>query len=120
MVLSGEPLSGFGFLRSASPGAASRRGDSQSAADSAGLRRIAPPGAAPGRRTAVFSRSLLYRVKQPATILSSGQPFVRPAFRPPGLSSNRPFIRSAILSDDPPTPTRSSAFVKTCLEWYRQ
>jgi hypothetical protein len=41
MVLSGEPLSGFGFLRSASPGAASRRGDSQSAADPAGLRRIA-------------------------------------------------------------------------------
>ena len=29
MVLSGEPFSGFGFLRSVSPGAASRRGDSE-------------------------------------------------------------------------------------------
>ena len=54
MVLSGEPLSGFGFLRAVSPGAASRRGDSQSAADPAGLRRIAPPGVAPGGRMAVF------------------------------------------------------------------
>jgi hypothetical protein len=32
MVLSGEPFSGFGFLRSVSPGAASRRGDSLAAA----------------------------------------------------------------------------------------
>jgi hypothetical protein len=54
MVLSGEPFIGFGFLRSVSPGAASRRGDSRAAADPARLRRIAPPGAAPGRRTAVF------------------------------------------------------------------
>ena len=29
MVLSGEPFSGFGFLGSVSPGAASRRGDSR-------------------------------------------------------------------------------------------
>ena len=54
MVLSGEPFSGFGFLRSVSPGTASRRGDSRAAADPAGLRRIAPPGAAPGRRTVAF------------------------------------------------------------------
>ena len=56
MVLSGSLLSGFGFLRAVSPGAASRRGDSRAAVDPAGLRRIAPPGAAPGRRTAVFRK----------------------------------------------------------------
>ena len=81
MVLSGEPFSGFGFLRSVSPGAASRRGDNRIAVDPAGLCRITPPGAAPGRRNGGFSRSLLYRVNQSATILSSARPFIRPAFR---------------------------------------
>ena len=35
--------------------------------------------------------------------------FVRPAFRPVGDPPARPT-----------TPTRSNAFLKTCLEWYRQ
>jgi hypothetical protein len=49
-------FNGFGFVRSVSPGAANRRGGgSRAAAAFAGLRRIAPPGAAPGRRTAVFA-----------------------------------------------------------------
>ncbi len=37
MVLSGEPLAASGFLRSVSPGVASRRGDSRAAADPAGF-----------------------------------------------------------------------------------
>jgi len=104
MVLSGEPLSGFGFLRAVSPGAASRRGGSRAAVDLAGLRRIAPPGAAPGSANGGFSRSLLYRVNQPATI----------------LSSDRPFIRPAIFFELLTAPKRSKRVRKTCLEWYRQ
>jgi len=46
---------GFGFLRSVSPGAATRRGG-KCAANRARLRRNASPGATPSRRTAVFSR----------------------------------------------------------------
>src|ERR1700730_6373561 len=46
-------LIGFGFLRSVSPGVATRR-DGSRAVDLAGVRRIDPPGAAPGWRTAVF------------------------------------------------------------------
>src|SRR5712671_1205660 len=63
-------LIGFGFLRSVSPGVATRR-DGSRAADLAGVRRIAPPSAVPGWRTAVFSRSLLYRVNRSATMVSS-------------------------------------------------
>src|SRR5438067_11706844 len=59
-------FSGFGFLRSVSPGAVSRRGGSRYR----GFCQSAPPGAAPGWET-VVSQSVLYRVNQPATIVSS-------------------------------------------------
>jgi hypothetical protein len=81
MVFSGEPFDGFGFLGSVSPGAASRRGDSEAAADPAGLRRIAPPDAAPGRRTAVF--------RDPYCIEQTSLP---QSLRLIGLSPNRPFV----------------------------
>ena len=81
MVLSGEPFSGFGFLRSVSPGAASRRGDSLAAVLPRACVAL-PTGRGAQSANGGFSRSLLYRVKRAATILSSdrrsslrGRPF---------------------------------------------
>jgi hypothetical protein len=71
MVLSGEPFSGFGFLGSVSPGAASRRGRQPSSCRSRGLASHCPTGRGARSTNGGFSRSLLYTVKQLATILSS-------------------------------------------------
>jgi hypothetical protein len=109
MVLSGEPFSGFGFVRSVSPGAAKPARRQPSSCRSRGLASHCPTGRGARSANGGFSRHLMYRVTQPATIPSSEGPFTRPAFRPTGDL----LARSTTL-------TKPNVFVKTCLEWYRQ
>src|ERR1700757_3027657 len=64
---------GFGFLQSASPGAATPRGGRHAAGHSR-LRHDARLGATPSRQTAVFFAPTIYRGRLPATMASSGVP----------------------------------------------
>ena len=55
-----------------------------------GLASHCPTGRGARSANGCFSRSSLYRVKQPATIVSSGRRFVLSAFRPVGDPPARP------------------------------
>jgi len=55
-----------------------------------GLASHCPTGRGARSANGGFSRSLLYRVNQPATIISSDRPFVRSACRPIGDPPARP------------------------------
>jgi hypothetical protein len=104
MVLSGEPFSGFGFLRSVSPGAASRR---RATAEQLPIPRACV--ALPHRARRPVDERRFFAILTVYSKAACHNPFVRSAFRPIGDPLTRPT-----------TPTRSNAFVKTCLEWCRQ
>src|ERR1700682_4793258 len=109
---------GFGFLRSASPGAAALRGGKR-AADHSRRTHSAAPGAAPGRRTAFFRDTQFIEESGPPQRLPlalgcDGEGFIRRQ-----LSSYSGFAREPRMSDNYSSWARIRGAHRECLDRLR-